>query len=85
MTIERYKLAAIRLNNEAGQMRKCYTKAGKQTQFNPCAKAEVYIQAMHTGEHASTVTQAAAATTCICHGGPITFQQMIAYEFQPEF
>jgi hypothetical protein len=85
MTNKRYQTAATRLNNEAGWMNKCYTVTKKrQVQFNPCAKADVYIKAMHTNEHASTVTQAAAATTCICHGGPITFQQMIAYEFPEE-
>lgn len=83
-TPHRYQTAATRLNNEAGQMPKCYVTAGKQTQFLPCAKADVYIRAMSTGAHPSTVTQEAAATECICHGGAFSFQQMIAYEFKEE-
>jgi hypothetical protein len=81
---ERYQTAATKLNNEAGWLPQCYIKAGKQTQFLPCAKADVYIKAMYTNAHPSIVTQEAAATDCICHGGAFSFQQMIAYEFAVE-
>lgn len=78
---ERFLNAATRLNNEAGWMPKCYTRNGKQTQFNPCAKARVYLDHIDDDAPALTVTTQAASVECLCHGGPMAVDKLIEYEF----